>query len=321
MELRIKATIFLVVSAFLMGFLSACVPASEEPVPPVQKELAFPLEVTDQVGRQVRIEKLPERIVSLSPANTEIVYALGLEQKLVGVTDFCDYPDVAKDKPKLGGFSTVDIEKIVKSQPDLILASDIHKEEVIPRLEGLGLTVLALWPKTLDGVLDAVILIGKCTGQQEEAAQLAAEMRNRIKIITDKTRSLTQDERPRVFYIVWHDPLMTVGSDTRIHELIELAGGTNIAQDLGQGYPTMSLEAIIMANRQLIIAGSSMGEGARLPYEFAQTEQRLEGVDARINGRVYEINTDLIGRPGPRIVDGLEQMARMVQPEIFSWIE
>ncbi|MBA7624053.1 Vitamin B12-binding protein [subsurface metagenome] len=234
------------------------------------------------------------------------------------MTEFCDYPEVAEDKPKVGGFSIVDIERVIEIQPDLVLAAEIHKDEVIPQLEGLGLTVLALIPKTLGEVLDAIILVGKCTGQQEEAIQLVTEMGNRIKAITDKTRNLTQADRPRVFYIMWHDPLMTVGSDAQIHELIELAGGINIAQDLGEGYPTMSLEAVIIANPQVIVAGTSHGEGAHLSYQFALTEERLRDVDACVNGHVYEINTNLVGRPGPRMVDGLEQMARMIHPEIFE---
>lgn len=318
MRLTTKVTILLIVSAFLTSFLGACTSTPEKPVPAVQNEPAFPLNVTDQMDRQVTIEKIPERIVSLSPSSTEIIYALGLEEKLVGVTEFCDYPEAAKDKPKVGGFSTVDIEKVVKSQPDLILATNIHKEEVIPRLEGLSLTVLALAPETLGEVLDAITLAGECTDEQEEAAQLVAGMGDRIKAITDKTGKLKPDERPRVFYIIWHDPLMTVGSDTLIHELIELAGGTNIAQNLGEEYLSMSLEAVIVDNPQIIIAGTGMGEGASLPYEFVLTEERLEDLDARVNGHIYEIDTDLVGRPGPRMIEGLEQLAKMIHPELLA---
>ena len=318
MGLTTKATVLLIIPAFLMTSLGGCAPIPEKPVPPDQNESAFPLDVTDQTGREVRIEKMPERIVSLAPGNTEIIYALGLEERLVGVTEFCDYPEAARDKPKMGGFSTIDIEKVVESEPDLILAANIHKDEVIPRLEGLGLTALALAPKTLDEVLEAITLVGECTGEQEEAVQVVVGVENQIKAITNKTKSLAQDKRPKVFYIVWHDPLMTVGPETRIHQLTELAGGANIAHNTNEGYPTMSLEAVIIANPQIIIAGSGMGEGASLPYEFALTEERLGEVDARVNGRVYDINTDLVGRPGPRMVEGLNQLARMIHPEIFG---
>lgn len=313
--------LFFIVAAVLMSFVGACMPMPKEPVPPVQNEPAFPVDVTDQAGRVVTIEKMPETIVSLSPGHTEIVFALGLEDRLVGVTEYCDYPEAAKDKPKVGGYSTVDIEKVVEIQPDLILATNIHKKEVIPELERLGLTVLNLYPKTLDGVLEAITLVGKCTGREEKASQLVTEMRNWIKVITDKTRNLTQAERPRVFYIIWHDPLKTVGSDNRIHELIVLAGGINIAQDLSGISTTISLEAVIEANPEVIIAGLGMGTGVDLPLQFALTEPRLKDVDARINDRVYGINNDLVGRPGPRIVDALKQLAKMIQPEIFGSIE
>lgn len=313
------AALYLVL-AMLVSLLAACTPVSEELPLPDAKVSTFSLEVTDQAGRVVRIEKMPEKIISLAPSNTEIVFALGLADRLVGVTEFGDYPEAAKDKPKIGGFNTIDIEKVVAIEPDLILATNIHQKEVIPALERLGLTVLTLDPKTLDEVLESITLLGRATGKQEAAAQLVAEMSNRIKAVTDKTANLPEAQRPRVFYVMWHEPLMTVGSDTRIHELIGLAGGINIAQEIGEGYPTMSLEAVIQANPQVIVAGSGMGEGAKLPFQFVVTESRLKDVDARINNRIYEINTDLIGRPGPRIVEALEQLAKMIHPEIFGSI-
>jgi iron complex transport system substrate-binding protein len=143
-------------------------------------------------------------------------------------------------------------------------------------------------------------------------------MESRITAIINKTVSLPEDERPRVLYIVWHDPLMTVGPDTRIHQLIEAAGGTNIARNMDEGYPTISLEVVVLANPEIIIAGSGMGEGAYLPYEFALNEERLSDMEARLSGRIYEINTDLVGRPGPRIVDGLERVAEIIHPALFG---
>ncbi|MCK4723253.1 MAG: cobalamin-binding protein [Dehalococcoidia bacterium] len=299
------------VSAILASLIVACASSVEEAP-------TFLLEVTDQAGRVVKLEKIPERIVSLAPSNTEVLFALGLGDKVVGVTEFCNYPEAAKAKPKIGGYSTVDLERTVAIEPDLILATNIHKDEIIPVLERLGLTVLTLDPKTLDEVLEAITLTGKCTGKQEAASQLVAEMRNRIKAVTDKTDTLSEAQRPRVFYVMWHEPLRTVSSHTRIHELIGLAGGVNIAQDVGEGYPTISLEAVIQANPQIIIAGSGMGEGADLPFQFVNTESRLKDTDARINHRLYEIYTDLVGRPGPRFVEALEQLAEMIHPELFT---
>jgi iron complex transport system substrate-binding protein len=308
----------LIITGLLSGLLGACTPEVEPQMPAAQAGPTFPLDVTDQMGRQVRIERMPERIISLSPSNTEISYALGLENELVGVTEFCDYPEAAKSKTVVGGFSTVDVEKVVASQPDLILTAAIHETEVIPQLEALDLTVLALAPKTLDEVLAAINLVGKCTGKREAAEELVTSLDKRIKDITDKTENLTQEERPRVFYLLWHDPLMTVGPATGIHELIVLAGGVSIAQGLTEEYPTIGLETVINEDPQVIVAGTGHGEGANLPYQFVLTEARLSETQARINDRVFEINTDLVGRPGPRMADGLEQLAQMVHPELFG---
>ncbi len=305
-----RVVVFCLVPVVLLNLLASCTAPAEEAA-------QAPIEVTDQIGRVVRLEKVPERIISLAPSNTEILFALGLGDKVVGITEYCDYPAEAKEKEKVGGYSDANIERIVALEPDLILIEDIHTGEVLPALENLGLTVFTIDPRSLNEILDSIILIGEITGKDEEASQLVAEMRDRISAVTDKTSNLTEAERPRVFYVIWHDPLMTVGTDTRIHELIEKAGGQNIIQD-AEGYPTISLETLVEANPQVIIVGSGMGEGADLPFQFASTEPRLENVDARINGRVYEIHTDLVGRPTPRMIDGLEQLAEFIHPELFK---
>jgi len=302
----------------ILSLISACMPAPVVETKPLVGSSVFPIEMVDQAGRVVRIEKMPEKIISLAPSNTEILYALGLEDRLVGVTEYCDYPEAAKEKPKIGGFSTVDIEKVVEIQPDLILAANIHEAEVIPQLERLGLTVLAVDSKTVEEVLESIKLVGRATGKEEAAAQLTAEMEKRIKAVTDKTAALSETQRPRVFYILWHDPLMTAGRETRIHELIEKAGGINIARDLAGEYPKPSLEAVIMANPQVIIAGSGHGNGQDIPVQFALTEPRLAEVEARQKGRIYGIDSDLTSRPGPRIVDGLEKLAEFIHPELFK---
>lgn len=312
-----KLGAFLLISGMLLSLFTACTPPAEEPGPLVTTP-TFPMEVIDQAGRVVKIEKIPEKIISLAPSNTEILYALHLEDRLIGVTEFCDYPEAAKEKPKIGGFSTVTIEKVVEAQPDLILATNIHKKEVVPQMERLGLTVLVLDPKTIDEVLEAINLIGEFTGKKEEASQLVTEMRNRVQAVTDKTVVLSEAQRPQVFYLLWHEPLRTVGPETRIHELIVKAGGINIAQDLAGGYPTISLEAVILTNPQVIVVGSGHGTGKDLPFQFALNEPRLKNVDARRNDRVYAIDANLISRPGPRIVDALEELARLIHPEIFG---
>ena len=311
-----KAAVFLAIALITSLILGGIMAGCPKP-PPAEEAVSFPIEITDQLGRVVKLEKIPERIISLAPSNTEILFALGLADKLVAVTDYCDYPPEAKEKPSIGGFSTPNIEKVVALSPDLILAAQIQRKKIIPVLEGKGLTILALDPKTLDEVLESITLVGEVTGKGEEASQLVTEMRNRIKAVTDKTDSLPEAQRPRVFYITWHDPLMTPGSDTRHNELIRMAGGTNTARDL-TGYAAISLEAVIKADPQVIIAGVGMGSGKDSPFQYVRTEPRLRNVDARINNRVYSIDVDLAGRPGPRIVDALEKFAEFIHPELLK---
>lgn len=271
----------------------------------------------DDIGRRVSIDKIPQRIVSLAPSNTEILYALGLEDKVVGVTEYCNYPETAKAKPKIGGFTTVDIERVVALEPDLILAARIHEETVIPALEKVGLTVFALVPKTLDGVLDNISLVGEITGKSQEATRLVTSLEERIKAITDKTQALTEAERPRVLYLTWHDPLWTAGLGTMEDELINKAGGENIAHDLVR-HKTIDLETVIHRNPQVIVVITGHGEAQDLPFYYVKNEPRLGTTEAVMAGRVHQIDADIFVRPTPRMVDGLEQLAKFIHPEIFG---
>jgi len=271
----------------------------------------------DDLGRTVNIEKVPQRIISLAPSNTEILFALGLEDKLVGVTEFCNYPEAAKAKPKIGGFTTVDTERVVALEPDVILAANIHQKTVIPALEEVGLTVLALAPKTLDGVLANISLVGEITGKSREATRLVTSLEKRIKAIIDETQALTEAERPRVLYLTWHDPLWTAGSGTLEDELINIAGGKNVAHDLTR-HKTIDLETVIHRNPQVIIVITGHGEARDLPFYHVKNEPRLGATEAVMAGRVYQIDADIFVRPTPRMVDGLEQLAKFIHPELFG---
>lgn len=276
-----------------------------------------PGNIVDGLGRSVTIDKIPQRIVSLAPSNTEILFALGLGDKVVGVTEYCNYPQEAMTKPKVGGFSNVDIEKVVSLEPDLVLATHIHGKTVIPALEKLGLTVVAITPGSLNEVLDSITLVGKITGQSREASKLINDLGTRIEAVMDKTRILSPDQKPRVFYITWHDPLMTAGTETLADDVISSAGGQNIAYDIS-GDKAINLETVIYRDPQVIVASVGMGSGGDLPWQYVQTEPRLENTQALLNDRVYKIDGDVIHRPGPRIVDALEQMAQFIHPELFK---
>lgn len=297
----------------LLSLFVACAAPTEE----MKEVTSFPIEVTDQAGRVVKLEKVPERIISLAPSNTEILFALGLGDKVVAVTDYCNYPPEAEEKPSIGGFSTPDVERVVSFSPDLVLATSIHQKEVIPALERRGLTTFILEPQTLDEVLESITLVGEVTGREEEASLLVAGMQSRIKAVTDRTDNLPEAERPRVFYLVWHDPLMISGAGTLHHELIQKAGGRNIFPDV-TGFKSVDLETLIARDPQVMIAGIGMGTGEDEPLQYLKTESRLQDTEAGKNGRIYGVDMDLTGRDGPRIVDALEQVAKCIHPEIFG---
>ncbi len=305
---------FLLSIVLSIGILTGCTPSTEQEE---TEEIPSSIVITDFENRVITLEKIPEKIVSLSPSNTEILFSLGLGDKIVGVSDYCDYPAAALDKPKIGGFANSDVERIVAAQPDVIFASNIQVSEILPSLEALGQTVIVIDPRTISQVLDSVHLIGTATGTGQRAAEIVEGMSARIKAITDKTAKLTEEEKLSVFYVMWHEPLMTVGSGTLIDEMITRSGGIN-PFNTEAGYPMISIETLVESNPQVIIAGTGMGEGADAPFTFAQTEELLAGCDARVNNRIYEVNTDLTGRASERLIDGFEAIAKMIHPELFK---
>ena len=290
----------------------------EKPEPPPEELPQFPLTIVDDLGRTVQIAELPQRIVSLAPSNTEIIYALGLEDRLVGTTDYCDYPEAAKSKPRVSGYSTPNLEKVVSVQPELILAEAIHEKTVLPALENLKLTVIVMSAKSLDTVLNDIKLVGQVNGKSQAAATLVDSLNARIQAIVSKTDTLTPEQRVKVLYVVWHDPIWTMGRETFINDLIWESGGVNIFADDFEKSRVVSLEAIIQKNPQVILV-SGMGTTGDLIYKNIMKETRLSGVDAMRNNRIYKISdANLIERPGPRIVDGLEEVAKLLHPEIFG---
>ena len=310
-------SVFYLVIAILLSIIMGCAPSPEA--------APYPIEITDQLGRTVKLDSIPQRIISLAPSNTEILFALGLADKVVAVTDYCDYPPEAKEKPSIGGFSTPNIEEVIALSPDLIFATSIHEKRVIPQLEEKGVDVFVLDPETLDEVLAAITLVGEITGKKEEAAVLVADMQKRIKAVTDKTATMPMEQRPSTCYLVWHDPLMIAGYVTLQDELIEKAGGINIVSMLSSHYATVltdyakvSLETFIAANPAVIIAGAGHGSGEGQTFQYAKTESRLRDTDARKNNRIYPIDANLASRPGPRIVEALEKFAQFIHPELFT---
>jgi iron complex transport system substrate-binding protein len=289
---------FLVAALSLTLVLTACSPGEQTPVN----------YVFDDLGRLVAINGTPQRIVSLAPSNTEILFALGLGDKVVGVTDYCDYPPEALNKTKVGGYINPDIEKIVALNPDLILAAYGTPMDVIITMVGLGLTVYGIKTTDLDDLLDDIRRVGEITDKEVEALTLTSEMETRIQAVTDQTQEL--EHRPRVFYMLWNDPLWSAGSGTFIDELIEKAGGVNICQNL-TGYAQISLEDVLASNPEIIIT-------SQLSYDWAINATELATTNASQTGRIYTCDDNLVQRQGPRLIEGLEWFAHFIHPEIFG---
>ncbi|MHC1566303.1 MAG: ABC transporter substrate-binding protein [Candidatus Syntropharchaeia archaeon] len=268
--------------------------------------------ITDDFGRNVTIPYRPERIVSLAPSTTEILFAIGAGDRVVGVDDYSNYPPEVVSLPKIGGYATINVERVVSLKPDLVVAAYGNGIDTIEALNSLGIKVVGLNPRSLDDILHDIDLLGKVTGTQENATRLINEMKKRIDTVKDATEEVTH--RPRILHVIWHDPLWTAGNGTFENEMISIAGGENIASDI-DGYSVISLETVVDRDPEVIIttSGGGMGlAGRNLSYEYITTDSRFVGITAVKEGRVYVIDADIACRPGPRIVDALEQIFRFI---------
>lgn len=276
---------------------------------------SFPRELVDDFGDRVVIKKKPERIVSLSPTNTEILFAIGAQERIVGVTDYCDFPPRAREIDSIGGYSTPNIEAIVAKDPDLIVASYGNGEENIKRLRELGFPVLALHPHSLRGVLTDIELVGKATGYEKEAKDLVEKLKERIDKVRKKGMDIPEEKKPSVLWLMWYPDLWTAGAGTFFDELVQIAGGKNIAHDL-DGWKRINKEVVLARNPQIIIC-SRMGEKKGFLSQVIEDPQ-LKRTAAVKNGHVHEINADLLELPGPRIVEGLEKISGYIQDIVVN---
>ncbi|MCX7854908.1 MAG: ABC transporter substrate-binding protein [Anaerolineae bacterium] len=288
--------------------------ATPTSVPPTPTPSLYPMTVTDMAGREVTIPAEVQRIVSLSPANTEILFALGLGDRVAGVTEFCNYPPEATEKPKVGGFSDVSMEKLLEVQPDLVLVASIHMSQVVPELEKLGIPVLVVDAHDFPGVLESIRLVGKITGAEEAAEALTAQMQERADKVA---QAVAGRERPRVYWEL-DSTLWTVGPGSFVQDLIERAGGQNVAADAEMAWVQLTAEAIIAADPEVIfLADHPYGESA----ETVKARPGWEKISAVVNGRIVELTQeqgDIVSRPGPRVIDALEIIARALHPDAFQ---
>ncbi|NIS63300.1 MAG: ABC transporter substrate-binding protein [Proteobacteria bacterium] len=266
----------------------------------------------DEVGRWVKVPDPPKRIVSLSPSITEILFCLGLEERIVGVSNHSDFPLQALAKPRVGSYINPNVERTISLNPDLILATAAgNPREFVDRMESLGLSVYTVFPKDFDGILTSISHIAMVTGREQHGARVIREMRSRKERILQLTRGRI---KPKVFFQIGTAPIVTVGKGSFADDLISLAGGRNIAGGESMKYPRYSLEEILVKGPDVIII-TSMDPRGDSP-KLAEQWNRWETIPAVKQGRVFVIDSDLVDLPSPRIIDGLEGIARILHPEL-----
>jgi iron complex transport system substrate-binding protein len=273
--------------------------------------------VTDQLGRRVDVPDDPQRVVALAPSITEIVYALGQQDRLKGVTMYSDFPPEAGKLPKVGSYVHLDLERIVALKPDLCIAiKDGNPRAVAQRLESLKIPVYAVDPRNLETVMQTVLEIGKLLKADSRANLLVQNMRSRV----ERIRSLvaTTTHRPRVFFQIGISPIVSVGTHTFIHELIVLAGGKNLAQG-PVAYPRFSREQVLALSPEVFII-TSMARAA--VFEQVKAEwSRWPNIPAVRHRRIFLEDSNLFDRPTPRLLNGLELLVRLIHPELSEEVK
>jgi iron complex transport system substrate-binding protein len=266
----------------------------------------------DALGRDVVIREWPKRIIPLAPSLTEILYFLGLGDRVVGVTNHCNYPPEVSLKPKVGSYINLNVEKIVSLAPDLVVATvDGNEQIVVELLEQAGIPVYVVNPRNVREAVETIALLGKVCGQEKKGKALAENLTLRVNKVVQETAT---GKRPLVFLQIQLQPIMTVNKHTIHHDLIHLAGGTNMTAEEPITYPRIGLEEVIRRGPEIILISSMEREGR---FEKARQDWlKWPSIPAVKKGRVYLIDSDLIDRPSPRVVEGLEIMAKLIHPEI-----
>lgn len=275
---------------------------------------AWARQVTDQLGRQVILSDDPQRVVSLAPSITEIIFALGQEHRLKGATRFSDFPPEANSLPKVGSYVQLDLERIVALKPDLCIAiKDGNPRQTVVRLESLEVPVYVVDPRNLEAVTKTIIEIGDLLNATKNAENLVNNMRLRINRVRSAAEKISH--RPCVFFQIGISPIVSVGTNTFIHELIVLAGGDNLTKG-PIPYPRFSREQVLsLAPEVFIITSMARGE----VFERVKIEwSRWSEMPAIKNRRIFLVDSNLFDRPTPRLVDGLEVLGRLIHPELLE---
>ena len=260
---------------------------------------------------------VPRRVISLAPSLTEMVFALGAGDRLVGVTTYCNYPPAAQRVAKVGGLAdgTLDLERVVALKPDLVLAIGAGQARSLDAFRRLGLRVEVVHSETFEDVFSALTRLGSLLGREAAAKELTAELSRRVERVRKAVATLPPSSRPRVFYELWDRPLMTANRDTLIGRLIEMAGGVNVFADLTSRYPQVSPEAVVKRRPELIVAPDH--HASVVDARTLARQPGLQSLPAIRNGRILVLDGDLVSRPGPRVADALELLAHTFHPNLI----
>ncbi len=268
----------------------------------------------DQLGREIRVPDDPKRIIALAPSITEIIFALGQQDRLKGTTQFSNYPAEAAKLPKVGSYVRLDLERIVALNPDLCIAiKDGNPKGIIDRLQSLNIPVFAVNPRNLESMIQTIQKIGSILNASQKANTLVKDMRSRIQKVDALVSRI--DRRPRVFIQIGISPIISAGTNTFIHELIVRAGGLNVAAG-NRAYPHFSREQVLALAPDVLIITSMARSGA---FEKAKADwNRLSHMPAVREKRIYTVNSDVFDRPSPRLLDALEILTRLLHPKLFK---
>lgn len=306
---HLLALSILVILSFSMIF-TACQGDVSTDVEVVAEGDVYPMEFIDSAGRKVILEKQPERIISVGPNVTEVIYALNKQDKLVGRTDFCDFPEEVENIESIGTLRNPSIEKIIELKPDLVIGSAHFPQEVMEQLENLGINTVGIYRgETFEGVYEMIGDAGKLLNATQRATEIVEEMKETVSMVTEAVEGR---EKPSVYYVIGFGKSgdFTAGSDTFIAEMIRMAGGKNIADEItGWSY---SLERILEQNPEIVICSDQFNT----KEEFMSTEGYKQ-LDAVKNNKLFEMNTNLVDRQGPRLAQGLKEIAKILHPDAF----
>lgn len=277
----------------------------------------YPLTIKDATGQEFTFKKAPDKIVSVSPAETEALFAIGLDKEIVGVSDYSDYPEAATKKPKMGGIMKPNEEAIIAANPDVVFAGISLSEQATTKLRDMGIMIFKTEPKTVEDVIANIELYGEITDHQKEARTVTDKMRADVAKVEDGVKNIGKGQKLRVY--VEFSPGWTVGKGEFMDELITLAGGENVGATQ-EGWYQISEENIIAANPDVILYSKSIKDDktGQTLGEIIKARSGWEQISAVRNNRVFAVDDNLISRPGPRVTEGLKEVAKSVYPEIFK---